>query len=261
MRTSLLALFGLLLMALGAQAQPANSQAAPAAPLDPVNNPLDAMLLRWEGSMKKVETLKARVVQEREDNVLRTRVIYDGEALYMRPNLFSLELRRRDKPAVFQKYVCTGTFLYEYNPLKSEIRAHEISPPQPGKPADDNILSFLFEVKAAEAKTRYGLKLLNPDQNYVYVEVLPLRPADRQDFQKAYLALTQTTLMPRAIKMVEPNGNQLTFDFPVIDVGVRLDRAQFSQPQLPPGWKMVRVPPGDRAPAGTPQPRLYRPNQ
>jgi TIGR03009 family protein len=260
MRTRLVAIGVLLLLVLGAPAQAPN-QAALAAPFDPVNNPLDKMLLQWELSMKKIDTLRASVVQEREDNVLKTRVIYDGEAQYMRPNLFSLELRRRDKPAVFQKFVCTGAFLYEYSQQKSEVRLHEISPPQPGKPQDDNILSFLFEIKAAEAKNRYGLKLVKQDQNYVYVEVLPTRPADRQDFQTAYLALTQTTLMPRAIKMIEPNGNKLTFDFPVIDVGVRLNRAQFAKPEVPAGWKMVRVPPGDRAPAGTPQPRLYRPNQ
>jgi TIGR03009 family protein len=260
MRTRLVAIGVLLFLVLSAPAQAPN-QAAPAAPLDPVNNPLDKMLLQWELSMKNIDTLQARVVQEREDNVLRTRVIKEGEARYMRPNLFSLELHRKDKPAVFEKYVCTGAFLYEYSQQKSEVRLHEISPPQPGKSQDDNILSFLFEIKAADAKNRYGLRLLNPDQNYVYVEVLPTRPADRQDFQKAYLALSQTTLMPRAIKMIEPNGNQLTFDFPAIDVGVRLDRKQFENPEVPAGWKMVRVPPGDRAPAGTPQPRLYRPNQ
>lgn len=261
MRIHFLAIGALLLLVLNAPAQ-APSQPAPPAPLDPVNNPLDKLLVQMETNMKKIDTLQAQVVQEKEDSVFRTRVIYDGEARYMRPNLFSLELRRRDKPAVFQKYVSTGRFLYEYNQLKSEIRVHEITPPQPGKSQDDNILSFLFEIKADEAKSRYGLSLMkNPDQNFVYLEVLPTRPADRQDFQKAYLALTQNTLMPRAIKMVEPNGNQLTYDFPVMDVGVRLDRRQFEQPQVPTGWKLVRVPPGDRAAAGTPQPRVFRPNQ
>ena len=42
--------------------------------------------------------------------------------------------------------------------------------------ANDNFLSFLFGMRAAEAKRRYDLKLEREDQHYYYIMVLPRLP-------------------------------------------------------------------------------------
>ena len=39
--------------------------------------------------------------------------------------------------------------------------------------ADDGFLSFLFGMKAAEARQRYDLRVDKVDQWYIYVEVIP----------------------------------------------------------------------------------------
>src|ERR1700757_1487264 len=77
---------------------------------------LDPLLLQWERKMQSVETLSAEVVREQEDKGFRSRVIFEGKAKYVKPNLARLDLHRRDKPSIIEKYICTGTYLYEYNP-------------------------------------------------------------------------------------------------------------------------------------------------
>src|SRR5438309_864640 len=149
--------------------QPPPPTAAP--PLDP-NNRLDSLLMQWEAKMKSIQTLKATVTRQRDDKVFNTQDAFKGQAKYMKPNLALLELSRVDRPTIFEKYICTGTFLYEYNLSNREVRCHELPPPKPGQVADDNFLSFVFGMKAEEAKRRYDLQLMDStDKNYYYLQI------------------------------------------------------------------------------------------
>ncbi len=263
MRNSFLAASSMFLLctALSGQQPPATSP--PAAPLDP-NNRLDALLMQWEAKMKSIQTLKATVTRDRDDKVFKTRDTFAGEAKYMKPNLALLELKRRDRQDVFEKYICTGTYLYEYNQSNREVRYHELPPPKPGQVADDNFLSFLFGMKAEEAKRRYELRLAGDgkDKYYHYIEILPRFPADRADFERAQLVLTQSTMMPRRLVFIEPNGNEVAWNIPVIEAGIPLNRLEFEKPTAPTGWKFVAAPKANPARTGgneEPPPRIVRP--
>jgi TIGR03009 family protein len=236
---------------LSAQQPPAPT----AGQLDPANARLEAILLQWEEKMKSVETLSAQVVQEKVDNVLRSRTVYQGYARFMKPNRALLFLQQQNKPDRYLKYISTGTFFYEYNQLSQEVRIHEMPQTKTGRVGDDNVLSFLFDMKAEEAKRRYELKLIKEnDPNYIYVEVTPRLPADRADFTKAYFALTRKDLLPRALMFEEPNGNRNKWDMPVLEIGARIDPTEFASPTIPQGWKVVRMPRTEVAP------RVVRPN-
>jgi TIGR03009 family protein len=261
MRVLCLTLAGILTISPNLLAQQPPAQAP--AP-DPARDRLDALLLEWEAKMKSVDTLSAEVVRERVDNVFHNTVVYKGKAKYMRPNLALLELQRTDRPAIFEKYVCTGAYLYEYYLPNKELRFHEL-PNNRGQVSDDNFLSFLFGMKAEEAKRRYDLRLVGDpnDKYYVYIEVYPRYPADKADFQKAQLALTKSTYLPRLLTFTEPNGNRIKWDISNIEVGAQIDRKEFTSPPLPPGWRYVRVP--KAADNGTAQeqvqPRVIRQQQ
>jgi TIGR03009 family protein len=267
MRYSCLALSGVLALCAVLSAQQAPPQQPPtqppaAAPLDP-HNRLDALLMQWEEKMKTVQTLRAVVRRDKEDKVFNTRDTFEGEAKYIKPNLALLELRRKDRPEVFEKYICTGTYLYEYNPANREIRVHELPPPKAGQVADDNFLSFVFGMRAEEAKRRYDLRLVadGQDKFYHYVEILPRFLADKADFERAQLVLTQSTFMPRRLTFVEPNGNRITWDIPFIEAGIPLDRKEFMSPAVPKDWRMVKAPkPNAVRPPGNeePPPRVIR---
>ncbi|MBL8794271.1 MAG: TIGR03009 domain-containing protein [Planctomycetia bacterium] len=266
MRPIRLALLGLLL-GTAVQAQPAAppTQPAPPAQAPPADNSrLDQMLARWEKEMGTIQSLATEMTRTTVDKTWGTTETYVGRAKYVKPNLALLEMQKKDNPQVFEKYLCTGTFLYQYVPASKAIHVHELPPPRPGQaPGDDNFLSFLFGMKAEEAKKRYDLKLVKEDQWYVYIEVTPKLAVDKSDFQKARLVLNQSNFLPRQIWFEQPNGNEISWDLPKAQSGVQIDRNEFAPPQqAPAGWTMVRVPRAEAAPNpnNNAKPTVVRPN-
>jgi hypothetical protein len=169
---------------------------------------------------------------------------------------------RRQRQVHAPQFICTGPLLYVYNPQNKEVRVHELPPPAPGgMGSDDSFLSFMFGMKAAEAKRRYDMRLVKEDQWYIYLEVTPKLPADKADFQRARLVLLASNFMPRQLWFEQPTGNEVTWDIPRVDPNIRLDRTTFNPPQPPPGWNQVRVPRPQAAAGPTPPPRIVRPNQ
>ena len=251
MRTSWLAVVSLLLWQAAAPAQQPPTTpplTPPAVGLDPAHVPLDAFLLRWEDAMKRVDTLAAQCSRVEENKTALVTKTYVGTAKYLRPNSGLLEMYQRDKPENFEKIVVSGGILYQYVPQLKEIHAHHLPPPRPGQVAEDNFLGFLFGMKAEEAKRRYDLTLQKEDQYYVYIGVTPRFPADKADFKQARLVLNRDTFMPRQLWFMQASGDTVTWDFPKIEAGVRLNPAEFAKPPVPKGWKMVDVRPQDQRP-------------
>jgi TIGR03009 family protein len=260
MRTLSLALFGLFLSAACTLAQQQQSpgqqpknQPPAAAPNDPK---LDGYLTRWEQEMKNINTLSMECTRTDVNKTFQYKDTYTGGAKYMKPNLALLEMRQVGKPEKFEKFICTGTYLYQFAPQQKEIRAHQLPAKKEGQVGDDNFLSFLFGMKAEEAKRRYDLRLDREDQYYIYVKVFPRFPADKADFQEARLVLNKDSYMPRQLWFVHANGDETTWDIPRIQPGAQLKRDDFSVPQVPRDWKMVQVPKADEM-----QPRVYRPQK
>lgn len=265
MHKSLMSLAGVLLLGSVLHAQ--QPAAPPAAGIDP-RNPLDAHLLRWEQEMKKVETLAAQCTRTRIDKTFGSTDIYEGTARFLKPNMAMLEMQKKGKPEVFEKYICTGTFLYEYVPANKIIRVHELPPPKSGQVSDESFLSFLFGMKAEECKRRYDLKMAKEDQWYVYMDILPRFAPDKADFQRARLVLNKATYLPRELWFEQPNGDEVTWDIPKSLPGAQVNRTEFTAPNVPQGWNLQRVPrptePAPNAPApNNPNvpPRVIRQNQ
>jgi TIGR03009 family protein len=277
MRPSWLALAGLLCTAaLAAAQQPPQGQAPPAGSRPPVapppavtldpRNPLDAHLMRWEKEMKAVQTLVVQAQRTEKNKVFGYTDKYVGEAKYMKlpvgssgqtENLASLYMRKEGQPTQFEHFICTGTHLYQFLPQQKEIRVYQLPPPKQGQVGDDSFLSFLFGMKAEEAKRRYELKLVKEDQYYIYVEILPRLPQDKADFARARLVLNKDSFLPRQLWFEQANGDEVTWDLPRVQSGVQLDRKEFVAPQPPQGWKLVQPP---RTSPDVP-PRVIRQNQ
>jgi TIGR03009 family protein len=247
-------LHGLVLTALllaGGFAAAQNPPAQPTQPAQPAQGDqrLDEYLKRWESEMQKVQTLAAQLNRIEKDTTFNTTQKYTGYAQYLKTgtgqsaqNLAMLEMKQDGKQEMHEKWICTGAYLYHMNPAQKEIKAYDLPKKPGGQVADDSFLSFLFGMKAAEARRRYDLKLDREDQYYIYVNITPRFPQDKADFQRARIVLNKDSYLPRQLWFEAPNGSETTWDIPAIRSGVQVNRVDFDSPKTPQGWKLTHVP-------------------
>jgi TIGR03009 family protein len=233
---------------LPAASPPAASPAPAPVPVDPV---LDGYLRRWEQEMQRFQTLAVEFNRVDRDKVTRSDAKYNGRAYFMKTgtgpsarNLVLLETYREGSKEIAEKFVCSGTFFYLYSPSAKEIQAREIPRTGPGSVPDDNFLG-MFGLRAEEAKRRYVLKLAKEDANYVYVDVLPRFARDQAEFDQAQVVLYKKTFIPVQIWYQQKGQSESVWsiDTRKVHVNAQMDQRWFDQPQTPPGWKFIRIPP------------------
>ena len=117
--------------------------------------------------------------------------------------------------------------------------------PKSGQVSDENFLRFLFGMKAVDAKQRYKMTWV-PDKEdnnkyYHYLKVVPRDPRDKQDFNEARLVLWSNTMLPRQLWYLQPNGNEIRWDFPQVKLNANIPLLNFQQPDTPAGWRVERV--------------------
>ncbi|HEV8061692.1 MAG TPA: hypothetical protein VGP68_17580, partial [Gemmataceae bacterium] len=132
---------------------------------------LDAILAQWEAKMTGIKSLRAQLERQDEDKSFGSKELFVGTAHFQSPNLARLDLKRSDNPSIFECIVCTGQFTFQFVPAQKQVRVYDMGPAKKGQIAEDNFLSFLIGMKAADAKRRYELKLVKEDVNYLYIEV------------------------------------------------------------------------------------------
>ncbi len=240
------------------------SAQTPTPPAAAADVQLDEVLRQWEKAMSSIHSLQVQITRTTLDKTFQKTEVFEGTAKYLKSSLpgqssrASLELAQKGQPQVYEKWICTGNFLYEYAPRTKVIRVHELPPPKAGQVADDNILNFVFGMKAVDAKQRYQLTFVPPPPNdkwYYYLKIQPRQATDKAEFTEARLVLTASTFFPRQVWYQEPNGNEVTWDFPRVLPNADIRAPEFSQPQLPAGWQFQRIS------REQPQPRVVRPNQ
>lgn len=240
------------------QQNPGVPVATAPATLDPVKNRLDYLLTQWEQKMKGITGLEAAVTRTETDAVDKSVKSFQGVAKFLRPDRALLYLKKTDNPNLYEQYIFTGTFLYEYRPQSKQLRIHEMAP-KPGQVFEDSFLNFLFGMKAIEAKQRYNLSLAKEDEHYVYIFVDPINPVDRAEFSKARLVLWKSTFLPRQLEFETPNHDVIKWDIPSANANAKLTAADFSPPQAPKDWQTQRIPRQTAAQGVTPLPQ--NPNQ
>jgi TIGR03009 family protein len=209
---------------------------------DAEQTPLDRYLAGWEKASTDADTLVAEVRRTETFETSQVGKVFAGTLKYRKPGGFILEMHQQDRPENFEKIVISGATLYEYAPSKKEVRQHELPPPRPGQAAADNLLSLLFGVNAREAMRRCDLKLLKEDQYYAYMGVNPRLEADKAEFRTARLVLLKETLLPRQLWFERPHGHTVTWDMLRTRRDVPLLEKEFTEPQVPPGWKLIKLP-------------------
>jgi TIGR03009 family protein len=267
MRIFCLILTGLLACVAVAVAQQPAAQLQPAQPAVAVDRAklLDQHLAGWESHMKDVSSLEMSGI-ERVDKDHQFKYVdkWIGIAKYSKPNLATLLLVRTDKKEIYEKWICSGTSIYQFVPAEKKIVIHQLPPKKDGAVSDENFLGFMFGMKADDAKKRYNLQISSGkenDQYYVYIDIQPREDRDKADFEVARLVLNKDTYLPRQLWFRHPNGNETTWNIPQAKSGVQIDRREFQAPQAPKDWSMVQGVKASDVKAGDPktQPRIVRP--
>jgi len=143
----------------------------------------------------------------------------------------------------YEYLVLSGQFLYEVSPANKEIKVLELPQPKAGENVEHNLVGLLFGMKAAQAKERYKIDLVDADANYFILRVESKYPNDKADFDKAHLALIRTTYLPRQLQFIQANGNKVTWDLPTIQTpAANVRPADFMQPNVP-GFTTKRIQP------------------
>jgi TIGR03009 family protein len=253
MRMSWLALGLALLMVAGLSAQQ---------PAGPGPNLLDDTLQKWEKAMTDPQTFVAEVQRTDLDKTFNGLNVFAGQLKFMKgrpgqPGQASYFVRKDpqkskppappNSPEVYERLVYTGKAIYVFEPDKKVIRFYSPPAPQQGKPFDDSLMTLMsqvFGVELGQAKRRLQMTYVPapPDQAkwYHFIKIQPLHDADKAQFSEAQLTLLAGSYLPRRIWFRQPNGNEVTWEFPNVQINVQVAPAEFQAPPLPQGWQMVQ---------------------
>ena len=155
---------------------------------------------------------------------------------------------RRYEPRVGEAgehWVCNGASIYEFRHTERQLRETRLPPEMRGKAISDGPLPFVFGAKAATLKNRYTMRIVTPPgvNDQVWLEALPRMQADAANFSKVELILQARDLMPFAMQIYKPGGQDrdvYQFDprTSLIDRGLDMLR-DFSKPVTPLGYTFI----------------------
>jgi TIGR03009 family protein len=160
-----------------------------------------------------------------------------------------------------EHWVCNGKSVYEFRHSERQLRETRLPPEMQGKAISDGPLPFVFGARAETLKQRYVMRIVTPPgiTDQIWLEALPRHQADAANFSKVEIILQARDLMPFAIQIYKPGGQDrdvYQFDprTSLIDKGLDMLR-DFSKPVTPLGYKFILENPPTAPPAGQAPPR------
>ncbi len=144
-----------------------------------------------------------------------------------------------------EHWVCNGTSIYEFRHAERQLRETRLPPEMRGKAISDGPLPFVFGAKAETLKARYSMRLVTPagTTTQIWLEAVPKWQGDAANFSKVELILQARDLMPFAIQIHKPGGQdrdvyQFDPQTSLLDRGLDLIR-DFSKPVTPLGYTFI----------------------
>jgi TIGR03009 family protein len=246
----------------GVKPQPAAAGGAPdqqnqnrPVPIDPKN--LEVLLNVWEMNSANLRTLDVKMTRTDRSPAWDEDDHYAGRAMFKTPNRAWLDFRKetevkdpktgvRSKKFVpHERIVCTGTEVWQYRCDTSQVFIYPLEKDVQQRALEEGPLPFLFNFKAAEARKRYMMSLVDDHPNTPTIRIIPRLAIDQESFKVAWVTLDRAVyLLPRRIFLVAPDGKsskdfQLELAAQVANCAV--EDANF-QPQASKGWKVVHNP-------------------
>jgi TIGR03009 family protein len=163
-----------------------------------------------------------------------------------------------------EHWVCDGNAVYEFDQQKKQLIERRLPQELKGKAISNSPLPFVFGTTAAKMRQRYWLRLTTPRElkgKEIWLEVEPIYPEDRANYQSATVILAEKQMLPKAVSLELPNGSHTNYAFDVPSVNNPLKKffGAFNVPSTPAGWKrIVEDPPPSAQPAPPSKVRILR---
>jgi TIGR03009 family protein len=264
---------GLCVAGLALAQTPSNKAAAPktAAPkaAAPAPDPrkMDLLLDQWEEQSGKTTSMVAAFVRTDFSSVWETTTKYTGQALLKSPNYACLEFRKvvdpQKKPEFHERIICSGDKVFQFVQDSRQIFEYPLDPNERKRALEEGPLPFLFNMKAADAKSRYRMRVMNENADLYLIGIAPIHPIDQEAFSKAFVWLDRKTFLPRKLQLSDPkNGKDTkTFEFTKIARNIEIDMKNFdgeaiTKLMLGKKWDLVVNPGPDSQPPATARPAV-----
>jgi TIGR03009 family protein len=238
-----------------APAQPAANAPTPGAA--EMAQKMERLLELWEGQSARLKTLDVKI--KRSDKAPGWGADeYEGRAILKAPNYAFLNFDKavdengKKKLVPSEQIRCTGSEVWQYKFDTHQIFVFPLDREQRKRALEEGPLPFLFNMKAAEAKARYTMRLLREDPESYIISVVPKVEIDQESFSKAFVQLDRKFLLPTRIYLLSPNGKD-SKDFLLYDIKpqANVEDANFQGVKAK-GWDLVRNPGGDGKPQKPP---------
>jgi len=198
--------------------------------------------------MRGLINFRAEFTLTRKDSVFQKARNYGGSVLCMKPNFARLRLDNVADKKDYEAFICNGQFLYAYNGLEQTIIEYKLA--GAGAGASDNLmLAFLSGMTAKAAKERFQITLHNEDANYVYLDIKPLQPRDREEFEHARFALygpnvpkPHTPYLPSQVYLVKNNGDSEHWIFTTVQTNLAGVEPKLFEFQKVDGFQLKKAP-------------------
>jgi TIGR03009 family protein len=143
-----------------------------------------------------------------------------------------------------EHFVCDGEKVYIYNHRAKQLEISPIPPEMRGKQIVDGPLPFLFGAEAAKIKHRYWVRTTDSNDAQIWLDVRPKFAEDASNYRQVEVILDRKELLPTAIKVYRPNGDEDVYMFRDADVNNPLSKfiGIFTKPDAPWGWDVVEHP-------------------
>jgi TIGR03009 family protein len=220
----------------------------PLAGQNPEADDLDAVLGKWEKAMNGLQSYAASVQRTTLDKALDAKDVHRGMALLSKLDKKAgiqarLECTNVINPKSFEKYIYSGSDLYEYVPANSTIRHHKIAKNAKGVIEQDTLISLVLGMTVKHVKDRFDLKPMPnmPVDGYYYVIVQPKNAKDKQEFRIARLVFDRKNHLLAQVWFRQANDKEITWDFSNMQTNVQIGASHF-EPKLPDAsWKTETV--------------------
>lgn len=148
--------------------------------------------------------------------------------------------------AIGEHWVCDGKSVYEFRSDQKQVIERPLPPQAQGQAIIDGPLPFLFGAERDKLKKRYFMRIddTRSTAQEVWIIAQPKFQEQAADFSRVELILNRERLLPSAMRVTLPNGDQHVYIFQIKTANIngmlaRIQQTLFQKPSTPWGWKHV----------------------